>query len=110
LLGKFKYDAVNNNTAADFDNHPNAELSADVTGVSLESELGSFKEVEGVKSKKDIMKKSRKKLEQVSNLLDGRITERFMSFVPFIVNTVERKSTVMSEAAINESCVGNFIA
>jgi hypothetical protein len=74
----------------------------------LESELESFKEVEGVKSKKDIIKKSRKKLKQVSNLLDGRITERFMSFVPFIVNTVKR--TVMSEAAINESCVGNFIA
>jgi hypothetical protein len=53
------------------------------------------------------MKKSRKKLEQVSNLSDRRITE-LMSFVPFIVNTVKR--TVMSEAAINESCVGNFIA
>jgi hypothetical protein len=54
------------------------------------------------------MKKSRNKLEQVSNLLDCRITERFMSFVPFIVNTVKR--TVMSEVAINELCVGNFIA
>jgi hypothetical protein len=62
LLGKFRYHAVNNNTTTDLDKLPNAELSADITTANLMSQLGSFKEVEGVKSKKDIMKKIKKEI------------------------------------------------